>query len=73
MNSATEDIRVRANGGDYSVAPGTTIAQFVIARGLQPRMVVVERNGEPVTPSAIESTRLDHGDSLEIVRVVAGG
>jgi len=73
MNSAPAAIRVRANGGDYSVGAGTTIAEFVIARGLQPRMVVVERNGEPVTPAAIQTTRLVDGDSLEIVRVVAGG
>lgn len=73
MNSAPAVIHVRANGGDYSVGAGTTIAEFVLARGLQPGMVVVERNGEPVTPSAVHSTRLADGDSLEIVRVVAGG
>jgi thiamine biosynthesis protein ThiS len=36
-------------------------------------MVVVERNGEPLTPSALHTTQLADGDRLEIVRIVAGG
>lgn len=61
------------NGRAYTVPAGTNIAGFVCERGLQPGMVVVERNGEPVTPSAIQSTVLLEGARLEIVRVVAGG
>jgi thiamine biosynthesis protein ThiS len=66
-------IQVTANGRPYPVAPGSTIAAFVRERGLEPAMVVVERNGEPITPSAIHTTTLDDGDRLEVVRVVAGG
>lgn len=68
-----ETINVTANGRGYSVENGLTIAEFVRMRGLEPRMVVVERNGEPMTPSALLSTPLSESDRLEIVRVVAGG
>ena len=62
-----------ANGRSYPVQTGRTIAEFVRERGLEPRLVVVERNGEAVTPAALHSTKLDDGDRLEVVRVVSGG
>lgn len=68
-----ETINVTANGRGYPIESGTTLADFVRARGLDPRMVVAERNGEPVTPNGLQNTRLTDGDRLEIVRVVAGG
>jgi sulfur carrier protein len=73
VNTSVHTIRVTANGRTYQVASDRTIAEFVRERGLEPRMVVVERNGEPLTPSALLTTRLGDGDRLEVVRVVAGG
>jgi len=73
VNTSVQTITVNANGRTYEVATGCTVAEFVRERGLEPRMVVVERNGEPLTPSALLTTRLGDGDRLEIVRVVAGG
>ena len=73
MNTPVQSITVTANGRAYSVAHGCTVADFVRERGLEPRMVVVERNGDPLTPSALHSTRLEDGDRLEVVKVVAGG
>lgn len=73
MNTSAQTIGVTANGRTYGVANGRTVAEFVRERGLEPRMVVVERNGEPLTPSALLATRLGDGDRLEIVRIVAGG
>ena len=73
MNTSVQTIRVTANGRTYEVPSGITVAGFVRERGLDPRMVVVERNGEPLTPSAFLSTQLGDGDRLEVVRVVAGG
>ena len=73
MNTPVQSIAVTANGRAYSVAHGCTVADFVRERGLEPRMVVVERNGDPLTPSALHSTRLEDGDRLEVVKVVAGG
>ena len=62
-----------ANGKGFEVAPGTTVAAFVRARGLDPRFVVVERNGEPLERARYEDVRLIEGDRLELVRAVAGG
>lgn len=73
MNNPGRTINVTANGRGYPVEHGRTVAEFVRERGLEPGMVVVERNGEPLTPSALHSTRLDDGDRLEVVKVVAGG
>ncbi|HEY5551640.1 MAG TPA: sulfur carrier protein ThiS [Opitutaceae bacterium] len=73
MNTPVQTISVTANGRTYPVEHGRSVADFVRERGLEPRMVVVERNGEPLTPSALHSTRLDDGDRLEVVKVVAGG
>jgi thiamine biosynthesis protein ThiS len=73
VNTSVQTISVTANGRAYEVATGRTVAEFVRERGLEPRMVVVERNGEPLTPSALHTTKLADGDRLEIVRVVAGG
>lgn len=64
---------VRANGRRYDVEPGTTIAQFIRARGLDPAYVVVERNGEAMERAAYREQVIAEGDTLELVRAVAGG
>jgi thiamine biosynthesis protein ThiS len=64
---------VTANGRTYQVEPETTVAAFVRSRSLDPRFVVVERNGEPLERSRYEDVLLDEGDRLELVRAVAGG
>lgn len=64
---------VTANGRPYDVEHGATVAAFVRARGLEPRLVVVERNGEPLARDRYEATSLADGDVLEVVRAVAGG
>lgn len=66
-------MRIRANGKVFDVDAPTTLAAFVVARGLDPRFVVVERNGEAVPRSEYERTELVDGDRLELVRAVAGG
>jgi len=67
------DVRVTANGETYDLPETRTIAEFVRDRGLDPRFVVVERNGEPVERSRYGSVRLEDGDRIELVRAVAGG
>jgi sulfur carrier protein len=66
-------LRVRANGRGFEVQPGTTVAGFVRSRGLDPRFVVVERNGEALPRALYEEISLADGDRLELVRAVAGG
>ena len=66
-------MRVTANGRAYEIDPGTTVASFVRARDLDPRHVIVERNGEPLESARYEDQPLREGDRLELVRAVAGG
>jgi sulfur carrier protein len=66
-------MRVTANGRDFDVEDATTVAAFVRQRELDPRYVVVERNGEPLSRDRYDHVRLRDGDRLELVRAVAGG
>ena len=66
-------LRVTANGRPFEVVAGTTVASFIRSRGLDPRFVVVERNGEPLERARYEETPIADGDRLELVRAVAGG
>jgi len=64
---------VIANGKPVAAGVPCTIEQFLLAQNLLPRSVVVEHNGEAVAPSEFARRRLDAGDRLEIVKIVAGG
>ncbi len=66
-------MRVVANGKEFDVDGAVTVADFIRRRELDPRYVVVERNGEPLERSRYEETPLRDGDRLELVRAVAGG
>lgn len=64
---------VIANGERVEAELPCSIEQFLIARNLLPRSVVVEHNGDAVAPSEFAVRTISAGDRLEIVRVVAGG
>jgi sulfur carrier protein len=66
-------MKVVANGTEYGVSRGLTVAGFIRERGLDPRHVVVEHNGEALEKRRYEDTALADGDRLELVRAVAGG
>lgn len=72
MNPA-QPATVIANGEAFPILLPCTIEAFLKARGLLPRNVVVEHNGEAVVPSEFGRRPLQAGDRLEIVRIVAGG
>lgn len=61
------------NGESRTVADGCTVAGFLVARGLDPDLVVVERNGQILHRGAFDGTALEGGDELEIVHFVGGG
>jgi thiamine biosynthesis protein ThiS len=50
-----------------------SLEEFLVAQNLLPRSVVVEHNGEAVTPSEFARRQVQAGDRLEIVKIVAGG
>ena len=64
---------VIANGQAVEAAVPCSIEAFLVARGLLPRSVVVEHNGEAVPPSQFGQREIRQGDRLEIVKIVAGG
>jgi sulfur carrier protein len=66
-------MEIIANGTPYDIASGTTIDEFIRTRGLDPRFVVVEHNGEPLERAKYADVALADGDRLELVRAVAGG
>jgi thiamine biosynthesis protein ThiS len=66
-------MRITANGEDFDVRAGVSVADFIRSRDLDPRYVVVERNGEPLERKRYEELLLAQGDRLELVRAVAGG
>ena len=64
---------VIANGKPVAADLPCSIEQFLLAQKLLPRSVVVEHNGQAVAPSEFPVRRLNAGDKLEIVKIVAGG
>lgn len=64
---------VMANGQSVAAALPCSLEEFLVAQNLRPRSVVVEHNGEAVAPSEFARRRLQSGDRLEIVTIVAGG
>ena len=41
--------------------------------GYKPQLVVVELNGEIISPKVWKDTKIKHGDCLEVVTIVGGG
>jgi thiamine biosynthesis protein ThiS len=64
---------VNANGKLIEADLPCTLEEFLISQNLLPRSVVVEHNGGAVAPSEFVRRRLNAGDKLEIVKIVAGG
>ena len=64
---------LNANGREIAAELPSSVEQFLVAQGLLPRSVVVEHNGDAVSPSTFAQRELRPGDRLEIVRIVAGG
>ena len=67
------EVQVVANGKDVTLGEGATVEALVEELGLRGRLLLVERNGQPVEREAIPTTTLAEGDRLELVRAVAGG
>ena len=69
----TEPIRVRVNGKDHRVPPGLTVTGLLEELGLNPALVVVERNREILDRSGYGETPVNAGDVFELVHFVGGG
>jgi sulfur carrier protein len=69
----SNQVIVVANGKQIQATLPSSLEQFLIAQHLLPRSVVVELNGEAISPSEFPHRQLQAGDRLEIVKIVAGG
>lgn len=65
--------QVIANGEPVEAPLPCSLEEFLLFQQLRPRSVVVEHNGEAVSPSEFSRRPLQAGDRLEIVKIVAGG
>ncbi len=62
------------NGDARQVPAGSTLAELLASLDLDPRLVVVERNGTILRDRAsLGRVVLDDSDTLEIVHFVGGG
>lgn len=66
-------MRLIVNGEEREVAAGMTARELVESLGLQPEVVVVERNEEVVRRVNLAATVLAPGDRIEIIQMIAGG
>ena len=64
---------VTVNGGERELPDGLGLVALLDQLGLRPGTVVVERNGEALVRSELDTVVLADGDRLELVRAVAGG
>jgi sulfur carrier protein len=73
MVDPSETVSVLVNGEVRQVPDGQPLADLITGLGLRVGAVVVEFNGDALTPGEGRSVRLRAGDRLELVRAVAGG
>lgn len=64
---------ITANGNSYQIDAGTSLPEFLDSIGQKVGLVIVERNKEALSPSEAAEVVLEDRDTLEIVKIVAGG
>lgn len=64
---------ITANGKSFDLEPGTALPDFLESICHQIGLVIVERNQKALSPSEAADIILEDGDTLEIVKIVAGG
>lgn len=66
-------IQLVVNGKQYTVEEPMSISGLLASRELDEHTVVVEHNREIVPRDSYDEVMLRTGDTLEIVRMMAGG
>ena len=66
-------MKIKVNGKDKVLSGPLTLDALLEEMGIDRRGVAVARNRDVVLRSAYETTVLDDGDVLEVVRMVGGG
>jgi sulfur carrier protein len=73
QRTETPTIELRLNGSKITAPAGISLADLLIARGVERRMIAVEYNGEILPRAEYDTTILAPDDQLEIVQMVGGG
>ena len=71
--AVADAISIRVNGDEREVPAGLTVERLLEHLSLNPRMIVVEHNGEILRRESLSTTGVEPGDSLELVHFVGGG
>lgn len=66
-------MEIRVNGEKRRCDGPAAIGDLLEALGIQPGLVVVERNLRIVPRERVAEEMIQDGDSLEIIRLVGGG
>ena len=66
-------MKLQLNGKLQEVPESESLLDLLGVLHLTAKTVLIERNGLPVPRTEFATTRITEGDSLEIVRIVAGG
>ena len=66
-------MQLLVNGENVTVKEGDTVAAILKKLGYRGETFAVARNGDFVSRADYADTRLNHGDSLDIVAPVVGG
>jgi sulfur carrier protein len=67
------EMTIRLNGGPESVPAGTTLAGLLERLGLKGPGLAVAVNEAVVRAAEFETTPINPGDRIEIIRAVGGG
>jgi len=73
MSSHRDLVTVKLNGETRSFEYTTTLMDLVEAHGLKVNSILIELNGEAVLRSKWSTHKIQEGDQMEFLRVVAGG
>ena len=63
---------VKINGEERDAA-GQTITEYLTAANYNPKVIVVERNGEIVPKEDYDKIKIQDGDVVEVVSFMGGG
>lgn len=66
-------MEIKLNGESRRIEPGMTISKLIAELDLEPRNLAIEHNGNILEDSDLNETKLEDGDTLEIIRFVGGG
>ncbi|MDD8046244.1 MAG: sulfur carrier protein ThiS [Verrucomicrobiota bacterium] len=71
--SETTSVTITLNGKPTERPSGQTLLDLLADKGLDSRIVMVEVNEEAIRRERFGETLVHEGDTIEIVRMIAGG